>query len=395
MADPRFEEIVQSMSLVPAEMVHAIIDDLRVLDVLKLLLYDDPRVTAAISSHPGCRALFGVAPNTFCKRKELIQNYWNLAGRLGINFNTCWFRSVIALNVSYIESEPFESITDDLHARLFTYTKSQADVIDLNRYTVGSKRISHIPSTASFEQLEEYCTAVHEAKVCFFQQASGQLRRACTLLENNPDILKRTLDPEQERRPNITHLTSRMNFIADKIAKSDMQNLVHTEHYRYTFYPLTPFDSSLAELLRMMDDFDITSGSVLLVNKDGSSTHGHQHSPEIYRLVRVVIDGMAHHHTFWPKDPDRFRRYQVANEDGDTFRTGNTPWSEQPDLILDEPVEGPFFTPHKSGTNVQWFRPSEYAGHEPFDVKEEEWVTSFVELYRYLETLGNKTNTVG
>jgi hypothetical protein len=395
MADQRFEEIVQSMSLVPTEMAHAIIDDLRVLDVLKMLVYDDPRVTAAISSHPGCRALFGVAPNTFRERKDLIQKYWNLAGRIGVNFNTSWYKSVIALNVSSVESEPFDSISNDLHARLWKYTKSQADVIDLNRFAVGSKRISHIKSTAPFAQLEEYCTAVHAAKVRFFEQASSQLRRACALLEKNPDLLKRTLDPEQERRPNITHLTSRMSFIADKISKSDMQKLVHTEHYRYIFYPLTPFDSSLAELLRMMEEFQITTGGVLLLNERGSSTNGQQHPPEIQRLVRVVIDGMAHYHTFWPKDPDRFKHCQIMNEDGDALRTGNTPWSEQPNLILDQPVEGPFFTPHKSGTNKQWFRPLEYAGREPFDAKEEEWVTSFVELYRYLEILSNKPSTVG
>jgi hypothetical protein len=395
MTDPRFEEIVQSMSMMPTEMAHAIIDDLRVLDVLNLLVYDDPRVTAAIASHPGCQALIGVAPDTFCKRKELIKNYWNLARQMGIAFDERWYRSVIGLNVGCAVLQPLSSITDDLRARLLKHIQGQTDAIDLNRFTVGSKGILHITSTSSFAQIEECCTAVQAAKVRFFEQASGQLRRACALLENNPDLLKRTLDPEQKRRPNTAHITARMKFAADRIAKSDMHRLVHTEFYRYTFFPLTPFDSSLADLLRMMDDFDITAGGVLLLNKDGSSAHGPQHSPAIYQLVRVVIDGMAHHYTFWPKDPDRFRYCQVMNENGDTFRTGNTPWSEYPDLILDEPVQGPFFTPHKSGTNRQWFRPWEYAGCEPFDTKEEEWVTSFVELYRYLETLANKPITAG
>jgi hypothetical protein len=394
MTDPRFEEIVQSMSLMPTEMAHAIIDDLRVLDVLKLLVYDDPRVTTAIASHPSCRDLIGVAPDTFCKRKELIKSYWNLARRMGIGFNERWYRSVIGLNVGCVELKPLASITDDLHARILKHIQSEADIIDLNRFVVGSKGIPHITSTASFAQLEECWTTVHAAKVCFFEQASGQLRRACTLLENNPDLLKRTLDPEQKRRSNVTHITARMNLVADEIAKSEMHNLVHTEHYRYTFFPLTPFDSSLAELLRMMDDFGITAGGVYLLNKDGSSAHGPQHSPTIYQLARVVIDGMAHHYTFWPKGPDRFKHCQVTNENGDTFRTGNTPWSEQPDLILDEPEQGPFFTPHKSGTNKQWFRPLEY-GREPFDAREEEWMTSFVELYRYLERLANKTTTAG
>lgn len=393
MTDPRFEEIVQSLSLIPTEMAHAIIDDLRVLDVLNLLVYDDPRVTAAISSHPGCQALIGVAPDTFCKRTELIKNYWDLACRVGIGFYGFWYRSVIGLNVNCAELQHLPSITDDLHARLLKYVKDQTSVVDLNRFTVGSKGISQVTSTSCFAQLEECCTAVRAAKIHFFEQASGQLRRACTLLENNPDLLKRTLDPDQKRRPNTAHITARMNFVADKIAKSNLQNLVHTEYYRYTFFPLIPFDSSLAELLRMMDNFDITAGGVLLLNKDGASACGRQHTPVVHHLARVVIDGMAYHHTFWPKDPDRYRHFQVTNENGDTFRTGNTPWSEQLDLIMDELVQGPFFAPHKFGTIKQWFRPREYAGCEPFDDKEEEWLTSFVELYRYLETLGNKPNT--
>jgi hypothetical protein len=268
-------------------------------------------------------------------------------------------------------------------------------VVDLNRFTVASKGISPVTSTSSFAQLEECCTAVRAAKIQYFAQASGQLRRACTLLENNPDLLKRTSDPDQKRRPNTAHITATMNLVADKIAKSNLQNQVHTEYYRYAYFPLTPFDTSLTELLRMMDYFGITAAGVLLLNKDGSSSCGRQHTPAVHRLASVVIDGMAYHHTFWSKDPDLYRHSQleVTNDNGYPFRTGNTPWSQKLDLILDTSVQGPFFAPHKLGTIKQWRRSREYAGDEPFDHKEEEWLTSFVELYRYLEKLGEKPNT--
>ncbi|KAJ5999740.1 hypothetical protein N7481_000149 [Penicillium waksmanii] len=394
MPDPRFEEIVQSLSLVPTEMAHAIIDDLRVLDVLNLLVYDNPRVTAAISSHPGCQTVIGITPDTFFERKELIKSYWDLACQIGINVDEIWYRSVIGLNVNCADFQHLPSVTDDLHAHILKYVEDQTSVVDLNRFTVGSKGISPVTSNSSFAQLEECCTAVRAAKIQYFAQASGQLRRACTLLENNPDLLKRTLDPDQKRRPNTAHITARMNLVADKIAKSNLQNQVRTEYYRYTFSPLTPFDTSLTELLRMMDLFDITAGGVLLLNKDGSSACGRQHTPAVHQLASVVIDGMAYHHTFWSKDSDLHRHFQlqVTSDNGDTFRTGNTPWSEKLDFILDELVQGPFFAPHKLGTIKQWRRPRKYAGNEPFHHKEEEWLTSFVELYRYLETLGIKSN---
>ncbi|KAJ5404454.1 hypothetical protein N7509_004325 [Penicillium cosmopolitanum] len=278
MPDPRFEEIIQSLSLMPTEMAHAIIDDLRVLDVLNLLLYDNPRVTSAISSHPGCQAVIGITPDTFCERKELIKSYWGLARQTGINIDEIWYRSVIGLNVNCAEFQHLPSITDDLHAHILKYVEDQTSVVDLNRFTVGSKEIPLVTSASSLAQLEECCKAVRAAKVQYFAQASGQLRRACTLLENNPDLLKRTLDPNQKRRPNTAHITARMNLVADKIAKSNLQNQVHTEYYRYTFFPLTPFDTSLTELLRMMDYFDITAAGVLLLNKDGSSSCGRQHT---------------------------------------------------------------------------------------------------------------------
>ncbi|KAJ5475031.1 hypothetical protein N7539_008097 [Penicillium diatomitis] len=393
MTAPPFGEIVRSLSLMPTEMAHAIIEDLRVFDVLNLLVCDDPRVTAAISSHRGCQAVFGTAPGTFCERKELIKKYWALANRIGSGSINFWYRSVIAFNVNCAGLQHLPSILDDLHAHVLEYIKDQTSVVNMNRFTVSSKGIPPVTSASSVAQLEECCTAIREAKTHFLEKASGQLRRACILLENNPDLLKRTMDPDQKPRPNTAHIVARMNFVADKISQSNLQDPVHTEYYRYTFFPVSPFDSSLAELLQMMDHFDIIGGGELLLNKDGSSACKWQHAPAVHGLARVVIDGMAYHHNFWPKDQGQYRNSQVVNKKGDTFRTGNTPWSQQLDLILDESVRGPFFAPHKLGTMKQWNRPRECAGCEPFDDKEEEWLTSFVELYRYLEALKNKPNT--
>ncbi|KAJ5089970.1 hypothetical protein N7532_008654 [Penicillium argentinense] len=409
---PTFHKIVTSLGQLPVELAHEIISDLIVYDVLKLLWHDDPRVVAAVRSHPQYRVMLGEDDNTFLQTKNLVTSWLSLYAQSGFFARSSgelfWSRGTrfrpnggpLAVNA---RSMSFDAIVHwraddmfrDLKSPMKAFLFRQLMTTPLDRYVDRSVYPDGVPKPhecQSVEELERCIAIIQHAKNRMFQQSSDQLHFAASLLEENPDILKRTLDPEQKRRANIAHVVSRMRVTADKIKNSDYQAFTPNEHFRYDFFPVIPFDAALAELLRNLEKHGLTPSTESRMAGNDEQSQETSHPPSIKHQVDIVIEGLPHYLTDYatfPTNKTRTVRPPVTNDKGDVFRTKNTPWSEGGD----DPTDTPYFAVHRVAPSFAFMRQTDTRALEPCDEKEEKWLTSFVDLYRYSEKLEKTTPT--
>ncbi|CAG7920061.1 unnamed protein product [Penicillium olsonii] len=394
--------IVKSLSTLPTELAYQIIDDLRVKDILKLLCYGNERVNACIGSHPVCRALFDLTSDeNFAKIRFAAQFYRDLFIEVYPPLSADgWLKHKwLPLNIHCVDLKDRELILiemrDHIHCELYLHWV-QLDCTRFGAPDYPDLKHSQAPppwNRLSFENMKEQWEEIKQAKAVLFKLRSSELDWASKMLDANPDILKRTLDPRQERRSNTTHIVSRMKNGADKIIRASGQRLVQVEHFKYKFFEVIPFDSALVELLEMMEKRGILSGDQLTVNASDNSDVAASHPSSIREAANIIVEGMNHfdHSTLsaderekirkWPRSP-----YDEGPDDVDVARTGNTPWSGKQELVNDVNVEGPYFTPHKIGKHSTFMRLSDYRW-SPHGDGERKWLQAFVDLYRYLKGL--------
>jgi hypothetical protein len=394
--------IVSSLAKVPTELAHQIIDDLRVKDVLKLLCYENDRVDACIQSHPVCIAMFELGdPNNIAKIKFAARFYTNFFREVNPSLAsegwvTTRVRTKFLLqNIHWLEPKDYKKITLEMREQIHFeicqhWAKTDLTQLGVPKYPARANYPYCLPPDhSSFEDLKERWEAIKGAKAILFKQRSSELNYAADILEANPDILKRTLDPHQVQRPNTAHLVSRLRHTADKILRAPGQRFVASEHFSYEFFPVTPFDSVLAELLHMMEKHGIVAGGQLIeYNAIDSDLAGSQ-SYSIRKSVRILLDGMSHFELsplITPRKRTAMIHSSITNAEGLVPRTGNTPWSEERKLIDGVHIERPYFTPNKIGKSGAFRRP-EICQWEPHGEREKDWLGAFVEVYRYLTDL--------
>ncbi|KAJ5537435.1 hypothetical protein N7513_010621 [Penicillium frequentans] len=379
----RFDKIIQNLAKIPDELAFEIINDLSVWDVMKLLVANDPRVNALLLAHKECKFL-GNDAETQAKTREQIKIYLDLE----TNIPMLYYRPdrmdwVYTTSIRYINRwcrwKNWPDLTPPLHVYIYE-TLHNWPKLDLNRYAVIP--IPAIDVFSSLEQFTERGQALQQAKTNLEDQCTSQLQRAATLLEDNPDILKRTLDPEQKRRPNTEHIVSRLRSDATRFFRAHKSHpFANMEFFRYEFFPLIPFDEALVKLLGWMEEFEMVTGDQLCNSES-------RHPPSIMETARIVVDGMPVFYNSLPVDRAETARQVTTNEKGEFLRTVMTPWSQESTSWLQE-VDVPSFTPHKLGRTAMYRRE---AGLKPCDKEEEHWLVSFIDLYRYLDALKSSRN---
>ncbi|KAL2842541.1 hypothetical protein BJY01DRAFT_216432 [Aspergillus pseudoustus] len=393
-----FQTICQELAKLPVELAHQIICDLKVWDVLKLLWYDDPRVNAVVLSHRGCRNLLGEDEETFSQTQQSVMSYFGMYIQAGLPLKPpqdgqlSWGLDIL---LAHKADEPARAIImKELKEPIWSLLHTQIYAMNLERYvdrSVFPHGIPRLYTCNTVQDLEELMDAVLHAKKTLFKQTSDQLYWAASLLEQNPDILKRTLDPEQKRRPNTAHIVSRMRYTANRFKKCDLKRFISSEYFGFYFFPVIPFDTALAELLRWTEKYGITADNSRM---DDGNHRKHAHPPSIKKHANIVVDGIPYFFTDFPPGELEKTKRSVTNDKGEVLRTVHSPLSDQYGPETDSVTQDPFFTVHRIASHLEFKIPVSNQAREPNDEREQAWLASFVVLYRYLEIL-EKTSTLG
>lgn len=377
---PVTKQLVESLAQLPTELALEIINDLRVWDVIKLMLRDNPRINSYLLAHGRCRALLGHDAETLTKTREQIRDHLEFAAQR--NLNLCMPHDAFyarSLSNNLYKPAPDWQVIHSVHWRVFFKIPTSFDGL-LRPYVKSPDALPKLTIVSSLEEYKRYWDIMANAKSVLDRKCSDQLWLAATLLEENPDILKRTTDPDQKRRPNTQHVVSRMKQVAAIIQRRKAQDFRRVEYFRYDFFPIIPFDRALEHLLYMMEKHRMTAS--------GQIPAGSRHPPAMANLAQAVVAGMAYLYPLGPVRPAKRFGFCPINNRGDVLRTMNTPWSIEPEE-KDRwgHVDAVSFTPSIDTHLPAWYRVRESDTYEPHSAGEEVWVKAFVELYRYLETL--------
>lgn len=381
---PVTSQIVANLARLPPELAFDIIDDLHLWDILKLIRQDNARVNSHLMGSRRYGPIFGQHPETFAEACKRVKEYMDFAARWNLPISTHdWgvhnYTHCIAPKGQESSHPRSKTIIDDLHIRTWYESSSlYTGVHDLLLpYTKDSKTIPKVTIYSTLEEWKEYWDIVAEAKAALSQKCSDQILECARLLEENPDILKRTTDPEQKPRENIGHIVSRMKYAAGRVLRRNVRNFRRIEYLSYDFFAVIPFDSALERLLFLMEKHKFSSGDELL---------SHQ-PPAIRSLARMVVDGLPY---FYSQNPVRPAGVQLdSDEDTEKIypRTQNSPWSPEPGNKDEDNPGSAKFTPSVQKSLSEWRRTYQFQIYAPHSRLEESWVGSFVELYRFLEGL--------
>ena len=381
---PVTKQLVENLARLPTELALEIINDLRVWDVIKLMLRDNPRVNSYLLSHPRCRALLGDDAGSLTTTREQVRAYLDFAARwdlqLCLAHEPFYRRSLFDRRSVSLDSPKLNwQVVHTVHCRVWESLPSSFEDV-LGPYVKSPGGLTKVTIYSSLEEYKQYWDTMMEAKTILARECSGQLLRAAALLEENPDLLKRTMDPDQKRRPNTQHVVFRMKRKAETIQHRKACDFRRVEYFGYEFFPIIPFDDALQNLLCMMEKHRMTAANQILA--------GSQHPPSMVKHVQTVVDGMAYFYSLDPGRPTKTPRYCTTNIKGDVLRTESTPWSDEPkDQDQQGQVNVVRFTPSASKDLSPWRRVRAFNGKEPHSTREEVWLKAFVELYRYLERL--------
>jgi hypothetical protein len=381
------DPIIQNLAKIPDELALKIIDDLWVWTAMELLVANHPRVNDLLLAHEQCKSLLGDNAKTQAKTRERLRSYFDLEASIPIlhfhpvdQMNRVY--STTTLATSRYRSRGWTSflhevLTPDMNGHIYE-TLHNWPKLDLNQYAV--KPIPPIDVFSSVERFTEHWEALQLAKENLVDQCASQLRCAAILLEENPDILKRTLDPEQKRRANTGHIVSRLRSDIGRLFRTHkVHPFAKLEFFRYELFPIIPFDEALAKLLNWAEEFGIVAGDQLC-NPES------RHSPSIMETARVVVDDMPFFYQSLPVGHAEMAREAITNERDEGIRTVKTPLSTEPASWVQE-VDSPAITLHKPGNPSTCRLNAGLKGYGPFDKEKEQWLVSFVEFYRYLEAL--------
>lgn len=381
---PITKQLVESLAQLPTELALEIINDLRVWDVIKLMLRDNPTVNSYLLAHPRCQALLGDDADTLTKTREQVRAYLEFAAQRNLDlclpYESFYEHSLFDLQSNSLDKpKPDWQIVHTVHSRVWGKLPSSVDNL-LRPYVKSPKTLMKVTIYSCLEEYKQYWDVMVEAKIVLARKCSGQILRAAILLEENPDILKRTMDPDQKRRPNTQHVVSRMKQMAETILRRKAWDFRRVEYFAYEFFPIIPFDYALENLLCMMEKHRVTAGDQILA--------GIEHPPFMANFAQTVVDGMAYFYLLDPARPAEIPCHCTINSKGDVLRTENTPWSDEPkNKDRREHGDAVRFTPSASTYLPAWGRIRAFNGHEPHSTREEGWLKAFVELYRYLEKL--------
>lgn len=398
-----FNSIARSLSALPTELAHQIIDDLRVKDVLRLLIYDHDRVSALVISHPVCQAMFNLTSDeNVAKIQFAAQLYHDVFSEVHPALSADgWLQNAfLPLNIHCVNLRDRDLIVAEMRDHIHCELYLQWRKADLTRHgapkylELNEQRAPPPYNKWDFEGMRERWEAIKAAKASLFGKMSAELDWAADILKANPDILKRTLDPHQLRRSNTTHIVSRMQNDAGKILRASGQKFVVCEHFKYAFFEVIPFDSALIELLGLMEKHGLVTDDELKIEDTANSNPNVSHPSSILQSAQALVNGMARFDVSPELNTEmkkslREMTKSLGTEDNEDIvvpRTGNTPWSEKQALADDVYVEGPYFTPGKIMPTQKFIRPGR-SRWDPHGEGERKWLEAFVELYRYLKEL--------
>ncbi|OJD26261.1 hypothetical protein ACJ73_02363 [Blastomyces percursus] len=269
---PRIASLVRMMSTLPFELVHQILDDLTIYNILLLASHSSPSLDDRIYSYLVYRELIE-GQHDFLPLREYFEVYSEIFAVLGLQ--KCPPTSPLATSLSTRRVPP-RILNQYMHDEIFTRLRTSIPFISLLKPFTQSK-LNIVTSYTTNSELRAYWQDISEAEKHLNSAKAAQLRRIADILETHPDLVYQASDTRKVPIANASHLVRRLRTEAEKTSRSNVlrpnkystRGLPSAWLFWPNFVPIVPLDSTLKLFLKGMRKYppspdELASASNLL-----------------------------------------------------------------------------------------------------------------------------------
>ncbi|KAF7586288.1 hypothetical protein BBP40_009165, partial [Aspergillus hancockii] len=245
-------KIIKPLTTLPTEITHQILSDLRIWDILRLLTFNNTTLTTTILSHPDLQYVFSPSYH-LTTVPALTTLYHQVCTALQAKLASLYCPLALPVH-SGID---LDDITSHMRSHLIALLdlKGWQQTL-LSRYAQPSGSLPAVWDYSSLENIQKRWQGILSAQRSLNQAKAVQMRRAADLLEANPDILKKSMDPGQTPRKNIGHIVRRIRGNAVRaerhcILRGDRAG--GSEFFRYELFGISPFNDALGFVVRGLE----------------------------------------------------------------------------------------------------------------------------------------------
>ncbi|KAL8690964.1 MAG: hypothetical protein Q9218_003702 [Villophora microphyllina] len=287
----------------PREIVHQILDDLPLFQVLQLISCQENSayIDQCVLSHPWYQKIFD-SQQALNTTRDLFIIFYGLHTSLRLaQASKKWLRAY--------KIKPFPSNKKDLKEYLRTATCNIMKSIP-DGHLNALREVSNGSLLSSSKQFEHPLiglytkTLYHQwqwteaAQHMFNGMRSAQLNKMANIFETFPDLLKTSMDPSQKPRSNTEHIPARFRQCARRADREHWMKKTSNGSNRYFnchLFPLIPFDACLRLFIRTVHEnpqYTEDSGQAARTDQDKTSF-----PPGILKDIKTAIAGMDYVYT--------------------------------------------------------------------------------------------------
>ncbi|KNG83364.1 hypothetical protein ANOM_009037 [Aspergillus nomiae NRRL 13137] len=334
-------KVIASLSTLPRELAHQILNDIRIWDILRLICHNNAQINTDILTHPTLGRLFHHDTGVLDEVRAAADLYRTVCAAHSLT--AAPLTSPLALNAQTFKSD-YKEITNYMRHRLIDELYLDSWKVDvLSRYAP----LPTVWETGTIAGLEAGWNTIQDAQEKVNKRKAVQLHKAADLLEANPDVLKKMVDPSQTPRKNIPHIVERIRGAEKRVARQSLlwgHTLTGTSWFMYGHFSLVPFDRTWVLFCR---DWRAWGWSTESLGEVGVS-------------VRVVVEGL---------------RFVYSGEEEGRL----------PRIAMHEDSRSWYFIPRGPVDALNYAMDGWARQYDAHDEREIAWLEAFVAVYRHFE----------
>ncbi|PGH05185.1 hypothetical protein GX51_03084 [Blastomyces parvus] len=268
---PPIARLVQTMSTIPPELVHQILDDLTIYYILLLASHNNPSLDDRIYSYLEYRKLIE-GQHDFLSLKEYFELYSEI--HTFLELQKCPTTSPLATSLSPQKVSP-QALNKYMHKKIFTQLRFFVPFLSVFQPFV-ERRLNIVTSYAASSELRVYWQDIKMAQEHLSSTKAAQLRRIADILEAYPVLVYQASDTRKAPVANVNHLVRRFRTEAEKSSRKialrvhqySVRGLPSAWLFWPNLVPIVPLDRALKLFIKGMREYppspdDLASASNL------------------------------------------------------------------------------------------------------------------------------------
>ncbi|OJD14622.1 hypothetical protein AJ78_05052 [Emergomyces pasteurianus Ep9510] len=249
--------VVRMMTTIPLELVHQILEDLTICNILLLTSHNNPVLDERIFSYLIYKTLLETQ-GEFSTLKTYFEVYCDIHTSIGLP--KCPSTSPLATSISTREPR-LEYLMRYMRSEIFNLLKVSATSLSvLEPFT--NRKLNNVTPFGSISDTQCYWHTLRDVHGQLNGIKARQVRRIADIFETYPDLVYQTSDPRKVPVANVGHIVRRLRIDAEKTSRARVLrtrsyavNLPSAWLFWPNLLPVMPLDKAMKLFVTGMQEY--------------------------------------------------------------------------------------------------------------------------------------------